>query len=120
MADQLMPGRAVVALATLGGLVLAGWIAWALITGDPAREASALLGLAWGQVLLVDVYLGFALFGAWIAWREGATWPALAWLIALLTLGNVVACLYLLQAWYGAGGRAERFWHGRRSTPGGG
>lgn len=107
-----MPGRLIVFVAATAGIVLAVYLLAASIHGDLTAEGGRLLDLAWGRVLLLDVYAGIALFAGWIAWREARA-PAAAWIVALLLLGNVVACIYLLQAWWSAGGDGDAFWHGR-------
>lgn len=116
MPDPLMPGRFIVALAGGGGVLLLATIIHAGLAGDLRAEGAVLTDLLWGRVLLVDVYLGFALFGAWIGWRERMTFAAMIWIVALLCLGNIVACAYLVQAWWRARGDADAFWHGRRAT----
>lgn len=113
MPDARMPGRIVPALAIVGGGLLAASIGHALVAGELRAEGAVLTDLLWGRVLLVDVYVGFALFAAWIGWREGPGLAAAAWIAALLVIGNVVACLYLLLAWLRARGNGSRFWHGR-------
>jgi hypothetical protein len=113
MNDTRMPGPPIVFVAVTAGIVLAIYLATASIGGDLFAEGGRLLDLAWGRVLLLDVYAGIALFAGWIAWREARA-PAVAWIVALLLLGNVIACIYLIRAWWLAGGDGEAFWHGQR------
>ena len=110
--DARMPGRGVPILAVVVGAVLAAALIPALIDADLAREGRRIAELAWGRALLIDVYAGMALFAAWIAWREPTPTRTGLWVLALLLLGNVVACVYLAYAWIRARGDAERFWHG--------
>jgi len=115
MPDGRMPGRIVPAIAVAGGGALAATMIHALVGGDLRSEGAVLTDLLWGRVLLVDVYLGFILFGAWIGWREGAGLRAAGWIAALLVIGNVVACAYLLVVWFRARGDGAFFWHGHRA-----
>lgn len=117
MSDPRMPGRTIVFVAVAAGFVLGIYLATASVHGDLAAEGGRLLDLAWGRVLLLDVYAGIALFAGWIAWREARA-SAMAWIVALLLLGNVVACIYLLRAWWAAGGDGDAFWHGQRRLAG--
>ncbi len=113
MNDPRMPGRLIVYVALAAGIALAIYLVAASLHGDLTGEGRRLLGLAWGRVLLLDVYAGIALFAGWIVWREAHA-PAAAWIVALILLGNVVACLYLIRAWWSAGGDGDAFWHGQR------
>lgn len=115
MPDPRMPGRFIVILAASGGVALLATMIHAGLSGNLRAEGAVLTDLLWGRVLLVDVYLGFALFGAWIGWRERLTFAGMTWIVALLALGNIIACLYVVQAWWRAYGDADAFWHGRRA-----
>lgn len=115
MSDPRMPGRLIVLVALAAAIVLAIYLVAASLHGDLPREGSRLLDLAWGRVLLLDVYAGIALFAGWIAWREAHS-QAVAWIAALILLGNLVACIYLIRVWWSAGGDGETFWHGRRPS----
>lgn len=85
-----------VAVAVTGGMILA--IVLGAVSGDFASDASALWSLPWGRVTLVDLYLGLAIFGAWVAIREKTTGRIVVWWLALLVLGNLAAGVYLLRA----------------------
>ena len=115
MPDPHMPGRFIVILAATGGVVLVATMIHAALAGNLRVEGAVLTDLLWGRVLLVDVYLGFALFAAWIGWREGMTFVGMIWIVALFGLGNIVACVYVVRAWWRARGDADAFWHGRRA-----
>ena len=112
MGDPRMPGRPIVFVAGTAGILLALYLVAASLHGGFAAEGGRLLDLVWGRVLLLDIYAGIALFAGWIAWREAPA-AAAAWIVALLLLGNVVACIYLLRAWWLARGDGDAFWHGR-------
>lgn len=52
----------------------------------------------WGLATLMDAYFAFLAFGLWVCWKERC-WPArLAWLAAILLLGNFAMAAYVLLA----------------------
>jgi len=89
----LIPG-----VALTGLLVLSGTILYAMTSGNFLQEGRLLTDMPWGIVTLVDIYVGFMIFACWIAYREQFTLSALFWIAALLVLGNLVSCIYLLLA----------------------
>lgn len=50
----------------------------------------------WGWVTIVDVYLGFVVFGGYLCLREGRAVRAVPWLLAIAVLGNVATAAYVL------------------------
>lgn len=103
-------------VAILGFLAMTGVIAYAFVAGDFGAEGAWLLAHPWGQVSLVDLYVGFVLFSLWIIYRERSFWRALIWVVLMMGLGNWTAALYVLVALYGSGGDWQRFWLGRRAA----
>ncbi|NNC92341.1 MAG: hypothetical protein HKN80_07580 [Acidimicrobiia bacterium] len=89
--------RAIRAATAALTIVMAFTIIAGLIAGDFGDEGSDIIGLAWGRVTLIDLYVGLALFGGWIIIRDGGA-AALPWLIALVILGNLAAAAYALKA----------------------
>lgn len=67
-------------------------------SGDFTAEGGEILGLAWGRVTLIDLYVGLALFGAWVWVREDGWSKTLVWWLLLATLGNLAAALYVAIA----------------------
>lgn len=111
--DRMGRGAPTLALAVITALLLV--CGYAATQGSLGNQFVAIASIAWGQVLLVDLYAGFALFAGWIAWREAARpMAAAAWIIALLLLGNVVAGVYVLLVWWCSRGDARAFWLGAR------
>ena len=54
----------------------------------------------WLVATLVDAYFGFLWFWLWIAYKETRWLTRIAWLIAVLLLGNIAMAAYmLLQVW---------------------
>ncbi|MBO6514766.1 MAG: DUF1475 family protein [Phycisphaerales bacterium] len=60
-------------------------------------EVRVLMDYPWFVVSLVDVYVGFIFFAFWIAAREKPV-HSIIWILLLMTLGNIIACIYLLYA----------------------
>jgi hypothetical protein len=53
-------------------------------------------GHPWFLATLADAYFGFLTFWAWVAYRERG-WPSrIAWLVAILLLGNIAMATYVL------------------------
>ena len=102
-------------IAALGVLAMTGIIGYALMTADFNGEGSILLGLAWGRVSLVDLYVGFALFSAWIIFRERSPWAALVWVILMMTLGFFTGALYVFINLQRANGDWVKFFMGRHA-----
>lgn len=105
--------RIIIGLASIGLVVMAAVLVYGFGWGGGWAEVDELLGHPWFIVSLFDVYIGFALFAAWIAWRERPI-VAAAWIVLLLALGNVVACLYALLAALKSDGDWRTFWMGGR------
>lgn len=85
-------------IALVGVVAMTVIIAIGLVSGDFFGEGSEILALTWGRVTLVDLYVGLALFGTWVAIREGSWVTTVLWLVALVTLGNLAAAAYVAQA----------------------
>jgi hypothetical protein len=83
--------------------------------GDLSADGSVLLSIPWGIVSLVDVYVGFALFGGWVVYREASLVRALVWVVLIMVLGFFIASLYALLALQASGGDWKRFWLGHRA-----
>lgn len=86
------------ALAGLGALAMIAVLSCAFLAGDLAEEGRRLLAMPWGIVSLVDLYVGFILFSAWVFFREGTTVSSLCWIVAIMALGSLAICLYVLVA----------------------
>lgn len=85
------------------GIIVAAAMTAAVIYGFVAgsgfgEEGSQLLGLAWGRVTVIDLYLMLAIFAVWVWRREPNRATALGWTVALITLGSVAAGAYLVRA----------------------
>jgi len=87
-------------VAWLGALIMAGMIVFSLVTGDFFGEGSILLGMVWGQMSMVDLYVGFFLFYLWILRREKDLITKIIWFLLLMTTGSLATALYILKAAY--------------------
>lgn len=105
-------------LLLLGAIVIGLAIVYAMVFGTFIEEARAVLPLPWFQVTIVDLYLGFFLFGGWIFCRESSRPRALGWLVLLCLLGNLAACIYAILAMRNSQGDWSRFWMGQRAATG--
>lgn len=100
---------------SLVGIVIMGFmILRAIFVGDFNSEGTDIIGRPWGQLSLVDVYIGFLLFAGWIVYREQSLIRSLAWIVPLLVLGNIVSCLYVLIALQTSENDWTKFWMGHR------
>lgn len=84
------------ALIAIAGLVLTGLIVWAVIVGDFSAAGDFLLGKPWGIVAMADLYLGFLLIALVIYLVEPDTRIALAWIVPIFVLGNIVTVLWFV------------------------
>lgn len=81
---------------SIGGVVvMASAIIFGPLTGDFSGEGSEIAALAWGKVTLIDLYVGLAFFGAWVALRERRAVVVVFWWMGLVVLGNLAAAVYL-------------------------
>jgi hypothetical protein len=98
----------------LGFIIMLAALAYAFIAGNFSVEGDALMAMPWGVLSVVDAYIGLILFCCWVYWREAGSWPSWLWIIAILVLGNVLSCVYVLVAAYTSGGDSLSFWCGKR------
>ena len=84
--------------AVLGAIAMMGIITYGFIGGDFAAEGRQLLGMPWGRVSLVDLYVGFVLFSCWIVYRDGFSLASTLWIAAVMVLGSLSICVYVLVA----------------------
>lgn len=89
--------RAIRVVTGATAVVMAATIVYGFVSGDFGDEGGAILDLAWGQVTLIDLYIGLVLFGGWIVLRERSA-VAIPWLFSLVVLGNLAAAVYAFRA----------------------
>ena len=78
------------------GLGLAALILWASMTADLFESFAAIAADPWGVVALVDLYLGFFIFGVFVFLVDGVRPSSFVWVIALMVLGNVLSVVWLV------------------------
>jgi hypothetical protein len=79
-------------------LAMIGVTSWASWT-QPVWEWGGLThppDNAWTIATLFDAYFGFITFYVWVASKEVRWLPRVAWLMAILLLGNMAMSLYVL------------------------
>ena len=104
--------RYITAIAWIGLLAMSGALCYALAAGHFYVDGSRLLKDPWGLATVVDVYVGFALFSCWVAWRETRVTKTVIWIVLIMLGGNLVSAIYVLSALRSSRGRVEHFWHG--------
>jgi len=103
-------------IAWLGVFAMTAVLMNGFVNGDFGQDGSALLANPWGVVSLVDLYVGFALFSMWIAFREKRLLSALIWIILMMVLGFFTGSLYVLITLYRSKGDWLLFFLGDRKA----
>jgi hypothetical protein len=101
-------------LAWIGALAMGGILIYGFTVGDFSGEGKELLSMPWGIVSMVDLYVGFFLFSAWIVFREKSRLQAGIWVVFMMVLGSFTASIYTLVALYRSEGDWKRFLMGYR------
>ena len=99
-------------IALLGLLAMSAALVYGFSVGDFFADGALIVANPWGIVSLVDLYTGFALFGAWIYYREANKLLALVWIAILMVLGFWLASLYVLIQLYKSNGNYSKFFLG--------
>jgi hypothetical protein len=102
-------------ISLLGILAMTAVLIYGFTIGDFSGEGSQLLSMPWGIVSLVDLYTGFVLFSGWIIYREKSLPVAIAWTIAMLTLGFFAGSLYAFIALQTSNNDWRKFWMGKHA-----
>lgn len=84
-------GKALVFLA-LGGFV--AYSAYCSARENIFRTVGMMMNMHWGRQIVIDLYLGVALFTAMICLHQGAL-VALLWLVPIIVYANMATLLYL-------------------------
>jgi len=90
-------------------------LVYGFTAGDFGQDGSEILNNPWGIVSIVDLYTGFALFSAWIVYREKSLMRSVIWVVLMMVLGFFIGSLYALIALFTSGGDWKRFWMGQRA-----
>jgi hypothetical protein len=101
------------AFAVTATLIMFFTLAYGFIAGDFFKEGSIIIAMAWGKVSLIDVYIGFFLFSAWVLYREEKLMTAALWILLIMVLGNFITYFYSTIALFKANDDFKRFWLGK-------
>jgi len=82
------------------------------IAGNFSKDGAQLLANPWGVVSFVDLYVGFALFSIWIAFRETKVALGVIWILLMMVLGFFTGAVYMLIALYSSKGDWVKFFLG--------
>lgn len=102
-------------ISVVGLIAMTLFIGNAFINGDFASEGGWILAHPWGQVSMVDLYVGFTIFSMWIIYREKSLGSKIVWVVLMLTLGNWAAALYTLLALNTSNGDWNKFFRGHQA-----
>jgi hypothetical protein len=102
-------------VALIGALAQGGILIYGFSSGDFAAAGQFFFKDPWGIVSLVDVYVGFMFFCAWVIFREKNLIAALFWTAAIMILGNFPAGVYAFLALQSSGESWNRFWMGKHA-----
>jgi hypothetical protein len=101
-------------IAWLGLIAMTVVLLNGFINGNFSRDGAELLANPWGIVSIVDLYVGFALFSLWIAFREKNLILTIIWIILMIVFGFFAGSLYVLLALYQSRGDWLTFFLGAR------
>lgn len=102
-------------VALLGLLAMTVVLIYGFTVGNFSEDGAKILSNPWGIVSLVDLYVGFGLFSAWIVFREKSLLPSVIWVILMMVLGFWAGALYTFLALQASKGDWKRFWYGKRA-----
>jgi len=95
----------------IGVLIMFGMLVYGFTIGSFTGEGKILLGMPWGQISLVDIYIEFIIVCFWIVYRENNWGKSLVWIILVLVLGSMISCLYIFLAFNNCKGDWKIFWN---------
>lgn len=101
-------------LSLIGTIIMGLSIVYGLTMGDFTGEGSVLLSLLWGKITMIDIYISFLIFTAWIIYRENNPGRSIIWFILMMVLGSFTSCLYLYLNFRQSQGNWQKFWYGNR------
>lgn len=101
-------------IAWIGLIAMLAVLLNGFINGSFSRDGAELMANPWGIVSLVDLYVGFALFSLWIAFREKKVLSSVIWIVLMMVFGFLTGSLYVLIALYRSKGDWLVFFLGER------
>ncbi len=96
-------------------LVMTAGLTYGLTVGDFWGDGGKITSLLWGNLTLLDFYVGATYICIWVGFREKSWWRALLWIVLVLGLGNWTTSLYVFLAARSANGDWKSFFMGRRA-----
>lgn len=102
-------------VAALGVAAMSAVLIYAFSNGDFSADGAKILANPWGIVSLVDLYVGFILFSAWIIYREKSPLAAAVWVVLMMVLGFFTGALYAFIALQTSAGSWKKFWLGKHA-----
>lgn len=90
-----VPRTAVALLA----IAFTAMIGWASVRGDFGAEFAAITAMPWGQVSLVDLYIGFGLYAAAVWIVEDKLTNKFLWALPIMVLGNAWSLIWIVVRW---------------------
>ncbi|CAN5498479.1 hypothetical protein BH10PLA1_BH10PLA1_01840 [soil metagenome] len=105
--------NAIKIFSALGFIWMAAGITYGFVVGDFFGEAKVLLPYPWFQMSMLDLYSGLSLFSCWIIFRERSLAVAIAWIVALILLGNLVTFAYAFIVAHQSKRDWRLFWLGK-------
>lgn len=102
-------------IAGIGLLAMTGALIYGFTVGNFGLDGGEILSNPWGIVSLVDLYVGFTLFSAWIVYREKSIPATVVWVVLMMVLGFFTASLYTLIALMRSNGNWRVFWMGKHA-----
>lgn len=81
-----------------GAIIMAAMIGYSIATGDIAAEGQILMGMVWGQMSLVDLYVSFFLVYLWMFYREKTVPARVFWLVFIVFTGALATAIYIYLA----------------------
>ncbi|SHF21268.1 DUF1475 family protein [Alkalibacter saccharofermentans] len=96
----------------MGLLAMTLALAQGFIKGDFFADGGEIISNPWGIVSLVDLYVGFALFSCWIAFREKKLFVTILWIAAMMILGFFAGSAYVVLNLYTSKGDWLNFFLG--------
>jgi len=86
--------RVAFTIVLLAMLAVTSWASGIVALWKMPREVAT---HPWFIATLFDTYFAFLTFWAWVAYKETSIIARVAWLIAILLLGNIAMAIYMLR-----------------------
>ncbi len=98
-ARYLIMNNIIRVIAALLAIVFTAMIGWASVRGDFGAEFAAITAMPWGQVSLVDLYLGFLVYAVFVWLVEDKLTTKLLWALPVFALGNAWSLIWVAVRW---------------------